>query len=120
MASRTKATNTLAGFPGRVQPLHDGEAMTERLTGWETTRLSKHFILLDFLADHEVYRRGCPLGFDETWNDEHEALARGLCNDLLEPLMMDERVGPISIADAFWPSVFKGGHSPNFGDYIRK
>ena len=89
--------------------------MTNRLTGWETTRLSKHFIVLDFLADHEVYRRGCPLEFDETWNGEHDALARGLCNDLLEPLMMDERFGPISIADAFWPSVFKGGHSPNFG-----
>ena len=84
--------------------------MTEGLTGWETTRLSKHFILLDFLADHEVYRRGRPLEFDEIWNGEHDALARGLCNDLLEPLMMDERIGPISIADAFWPSVFKSGH----------
>ena len=31
--------------------------MTEGLTHWETTRLSKHFILLDFLADHEVYRQ---------------------------------------------------------------
>ena len=89
--------------------------MTERLTGWETTRLSKHFILLDFLADHEVYRpRGGPrpLAFDDIWkrNNEHDALARGLCNDLLEPLMMDKRFGPISIADAFWPSVFKSGH----------
>ena len=94
--------------------------MTERLTGWETTRLSKHFILLDFLADHEVYRQRRRrvrkrLPFDEIWNDEHDALAKGLCNDLLEPLMMDERFGPISIADAFWPSVFKGGHNPNFG-----
>ena len=98
--------------------MHDGEAMTEGLTGWETTRLSKHFILLDFLADHEVYRpRGGPrpLAFDEIWNDEHDALARGLCNHLLEPLMMDKRFGPISIADAFWPSVFKDGHRSNFG-----
>ena len=84
--------------------------MTEGLTGWETTRLSKHFVLLDFLADHEVYRSGKPLKFDEVWNDEHEALARGLCNELLEPLMADERIGPISIADAFWPLVFKSGH----------
>ena len=94
--------------------------MAERLTGWETTRLSKHFILLDFLADHEVYRQPGRrvrerLRFDEIWNDEHEALAKGLCNDLLEPLMMDERVGPISVADAFWPSVFKGGHSKKSG-----
>ena len=94
--------------------------MTERLTGWETTRLSKHFILLDFLADHEVYRSRSgprPLAFDDIWkrNDEHDALARGLCNDLLEPLVMDERFGPISIADAFWPSVFKGGHSKGAG-----
>ena len=111
--SGTWQTNTLAGLPSGAQSLHEGEAMTERLTDWETTRLSKHFILLDFLADHEVYRpRGGPrpLAFDETWNNEHDALARGLCSHLLEPLMMDERVGPISIADAFWPSDFKSGH----------
>ena len=84
--------------------------MTEGLTGWERTRLSRHFILLDFLADHEVYRSGKPLPFAEFWNDKHEVLARGLCNDLLEPLMRDERFGPISVADAFWPSVFKSGH----------
>ena len=88
-----------------------GKAMTEGLTGWETTRLSKHFILLDFLADHAVYRGCKPLAFEKIWkDDERDALARGLCNDLLEPLMRDERVGPISIADAFWPSVFKSGH----------
>ena len=87
--------------------------MTKGLTGWEKTRLSKHFILLDFLADHTVYRSAKPLVFHEIWNDEHGALARSLCNDLLEPLMRDERFGPISIADAFWPlSVFpsKSGH----------
>ena len=87
--------------------------MPEGLTGWETTRLSKHFILLDFLADHAVYRSRRPLPFDDIWNCEHAALARGLCSDLLEPLMMDKRFGPISVADAFWPvSVFpsKSGH----------
>jgi len=91
--------------------------MTEQLTCWETTRLSKHFILLDFMADHTVYRSCRRLAFDETWkkHDEHDALARGLCNDLLEPLMMDKRFGPISVADAFWPAVFKGGHHPSAG-----
>ena len=91
----------------------NGMTMTDRLTGWETTRLSKHFILLDFMADHSVYRSGTPLAFNdnEVWNEEHGALAKGLCNDLLERLMMDERFGPISIADAFWPSVFKRGHA---------
>ena len=89
--------------------------MKEELTGWETTRLSKHFILLDFLADHSVYRQPGQrirhrLPFDEIWNSERHALARGLCGDLLEPLMMDERFGPISVADAFWPAVFKSGH----------
>ena len=83
--------------------------MTDGLSCWETTRLSKHFILLDFMADHEVYRCGRPLAFNDIWNDEHDALARGLCNRLLEPLM--EVWGPISIADAFWPSVFKSGHA---------
>ncbi len=87
--------------------------MTRELTGWETTRLSKHFILLDFLADHAVYRCRKALPFEKIWNDEHDMLARGLCNALLEPLM--EEHGPISVADAFWPSVFKVGHSSGFG-----
>ena len=85
--------------------------MTERLTGWETTRLSKHFILLDFLADRDVYRSDEPLKFDDIWNDDkRDALAKGLCNDLLEPLMKDKRFGPITIADAFVPSMLKSGH----------
>ncbi len=85
--------------------------MTEELTLWETTRLSKHFILLDFMADRAVYRSEKPLAFNDIWkeNDEHDALARSLCNRFLEPLM--EVWGPISIADAFWPSVFKSGHA---------
>ncbi len=95
-----------------------GTIIADRLNCWETTRLSKHFILLDFMADHEVYRQPGQrdrrrLQFDEVWNDEHDALTRGLCNDLLEPLIMDKRFGPISVADAFWPvSVFpsKSGH----------
>ena len=94
--------------------------MTDGVTGWETTRLSKHFILLDFLADREVYRSGRPLAFDEIWNGEHDALARGLCNDLLEPLMMDERFDPISIAGAFWPSAFKSGRHQTKASYSNK
>ena len=86
--------------------------MTDRLTGWETTRLSKHFILLDFMSDQVVYRSEMPLSFRKTWNDEHRAaLAKGLCKNLLEPLVMDKRFGPISIADAFWPSIFEHGHA---------
>ena len=61
--------------------------MTEGLTGWETTRLLKHFVLLDFMADRTVYRCGRPLPFEKIWNDEHDALARDLCNALLEPLI---------------------------------
>ena len=87
--------------------------MTEQLTCWETTRLSKHFILLDFLADREVYRPydgSQALAFDNTRNCQHEALAKGLCNRLLEPLMADEHVGPISVADAFVPSAVRTKH----------
>ena len=85
--------------------------MTERLTGWETTRLSKHFILLDFMADREVYRSCEPLAFDGIWNDgERDALARCLCRNFLEPLM-DKGVGPVSIADSFVPSVLRTEHS---------
>ena len=85
--------------------------MTRILSRWETTRLSKHFILLDFLADRDVYCSDEPLAFDDIWNDdERNALAEGLCNELLEPLMMDNRFGPITIADAFVPSVLKSEH----------
>ena len=77
--------------------------MTQGLTGWETKRLSKHFILLDFMADRAVYRSGEPLPFNETWkNGEHDALAEGLCGQLLEPIV--DNFGPISVADAFWPA----------------
>ena len=59
------------------------------------------------MADHAVYSSGTPLPFDEIRNDnERDALDKGLCNDLLEPLMKDERFGPVSVAGAFWPSVF--------------
>ena len=75
--------------------------MTEGLTRWETTRLSKHFIPLDFMADRSVYRSCKRLAFNETWKDGHHALAVGLCNKLLEPLM--EAYGPVSVADALWP-----------------
>ena len=75
--------------------------MTEQLTCWETTRLSKHFILLDFMAGRAVYRSCLPLAFNETWKSDHHALAKGLCKKLLEPLM--EAYGPVSVADAFWP-----------------
>ena len=87
--------------------------MTEGLSRWETTRLSKHFILLDFLADREVYRPydgSQALAFDDTWNCQHEALAKGLCSRLLEPLIADEHVGPISVADAFVPSALRTKH----------
>ena len=87
--------------------------MTEQLTGWETTRLSPHFVLLDFMADREVYRPydgSQALAFYDAWNCQHEALAKGLCNRLLEPLMADERVGPISVADAFVPSALRTKH----------
>ena len=89
--------------------------MARRPTGWEATRLSKHFILLDFLADHAVYRSCKPLVFDDdkVWNDEHETLARGLCKYLLEPLIA--AYGPISVADAFWPSVLDKGHYKGSG-----
>ena len=87
--------------------------LTQIPTGWETTRLSKHFILLDFLADHAVYRSGTPLAFKQLWNDEHNTLARGLCEKLLEPII--EAYGPISVSDAFWPSIISAGHHKSAG-----
>lgn len=65
------------------------------------------------MADRTVYRSCKRLEFDRIWNGEHDALSRGLCNGLLEPLT--EVWGPISVADAFWPSVFKSGHASRYG-----
>ena len=91
----------VAAGPGRAIPGFMEVKMTRKLTGWETTRLSKHFILLDFLAGRAIYRSCKPLVFDEVWNDEFHKLAKGLCKRLLEPLIT--AYGPISVADAFWP-----------------
>lgn len=75
------------------------------MSGWETTRLSKHFILLDFMADHAIYKSGIGLSFSRHWNSGYQQIAERLCHDLLEPIM--EAFGPISIADAFWPQVIE-------------
>ena len=57
----------VAAGPGKAIPGFMDVKMTRRLTGWETTRLSKHFILLDFLAGRAIYRSCKPLMFDEVW-----------------------------------------------------
>lgn len=75
------------------------------MSGWETRRLSKHFILLDFMADHAIYKSGIGLSFSRHWNSGYQQIAERLCHDLLEPIM--EAFGPISIADAFWPQVIE-------------
>ena len=43
-------------------------------------------------------------------NYQHEALAKGFFSRLLEPVMTDEHVGPISVADAFVPLALKTRH----------
>lgn len=90
------------------------------MSGWETTRLSKHFILLDFMADHDVYNCQQPLRFAEVWTEDHQALAESLCQNFLEPII--QAFGPISIADAFWPQPARSpkGHSSTRGITVHK
>jgi hypothetical protein len=66
-----------------------------------TERLSKHFILLDFLAGHTLYTSGRPLHRKEIDRVHIDAGVR-LCENLLEPIT--ERFGPISIANGFIPN----------------
>lgn len=86
---------------------------------FEGMRFSKHFILLDFLYDRDVYTFRQPFTIDDIWNGEHEQAALTLCNELLEPCI--EAYGPCSIAGGFWPSIVQtpGGHyhtTPHFWD----
>ena len=37
----------------------------------ETKRLSSHYVLLDFLADRDVYEAGEPLNFPQVLTDEN-------------------------------------------------
>jgi len=75
------------------------------MSGWETTRLSKHFILLDFMADHAIYKSRIGLLFDQHWNSGYQQIAEQVCVDLLEPMI--EAFGLFSVADAFWPQVIE-------------
>lgn len=86
---------------------------------FEGMRFSKHFILLDFLYDRDMYTFCQPLTIEDIWGGQHEAAAMALCNELLEPCI--ERYGACSIAGGFWPSVVQtpGGHfhtTPHFWD----
>jgi hypothetical protein len=75
---------------------------------YDQIRLSKHFVLLDFMADHDLYTYGRPLDRDTIVKPEHIANATRLCQSLLEPMM--ELYGPISVAGGFWPGIVRTTH----------
>lgn len=59
------------------------------------TRLSRHFLLSDFLGCHSVYSRGYPNVFDPK-NEMALSNGKALCEEVLEPLL--EMYGPMSIS----------------------
>jgi hypothetical protein len=76
----------------------------------DTVRLSRHFVLLDFLYDRDVYTYRQPIALADIWNDEHEEMGLALAQRLLEPAIL--RYGPCSISAGFWPPGVQapGGH----------
>ena len=68
---------------------------------FETQRISKDYVLLDFLFDHAVYSCGRTFYFEQILTNENLAEGRSFIFNLLQPLT--EKYGPTSIADSFWP-----------------
>lgn len=64
-----------------------------------TFRLSKHFVLSDFLGNHSIYTKGYANVFEPVDGDTRLENARCLCEEGLEPLL--EEFGPMSISYGF-------------------
>ena len=77
---------------------------------FETKRLSPQYVLLDFLADYNVYNFHRPLDFSQIFTKENLTECEKFVNHFLDPLT--EKYGPTSIAGGFWPEKVrkKGGH----------
>lgn len=67
---------------------------------FQNIRLSKHFVLLDFMNDLEVYSSRMCVTPGLASPDVIDA-GRGLCTHLLEPLI--ERFGPVSVSSGWRP-----------------
>ena len=75
---------------------------------FETQRMSKDYVLLDFLFDHAVYTWGHQIDFRNEFTEENMEEGRRFVENLLQPLT--NKYGPTSIADGFWPEKIRGGH----------
>ena len=76
---------------------------------FETQRMSKDYVLLDFLFDYSVYKSEYKVDFEKVFSNENMVEGQKFVDGLLQPLT--DRYGPTSIADAFWPELFgKSGH----------
>ena len=87
---------------------------------FETQRMSQNYILLDFLADRDLYNYGRPLDLEREMSEENLITGRTLVDEVLEPLTV--QYGPASVAGGFWPEKVRTsrGHyatSPHRWDY---
>lgn len=76
------------------------------MTRYQDIRLSKHFIMLDFMQDRDLYSKGVPTPVERTVSDETVEQGMALCENLLEPMI--ELYGPCSLAAGFCKS--EAGH----------
>lgn len=70
-------------------------------TRYQNVRLSKHFLLMDFMYGWEVYASRLRLPFDEVVSEENLRTGRGLCDVMLEPMVA--MYGPCSVAFGLLP-----------------
>ena len=77
----------------------------------ETKRLSSQYVLLDFLADIDVYKYGKPLNLSQVCTNENLTECEKFVDRFLDPLT--EKYGPTSIAGGFWPEVVRKGAHPD-------
>lgn len=76
------------------------------MSSFSSIRLSKHFLLLDFLNGHTLYSSGVPLSLDQI-PPSHIRTGQRLCEELLEPMI--RAWGPMSISNGFIPTALLSG-----------
>ena len=77
----------------------------------ETKRLSSHYVLLDFLADRDVYEAGEPLNFPQVLTDENLDGCKKFVDCFLD--LLTKKYGPTSIAGGFRPKNVRNRGNPD-------
>lgn len=68
---------------------------------YQDVRLSKHFVLMDFMHMRDVYTSRLPLPLETSMSVENLNCGREMCVELLEPMI--DQFGPSSVCAGFTP-----------------